>query len=272
MCITESPQGVLTNSLSRGGAVLLGETVASFGYKDSSPETRLNYGNARKLAENRRNAEEPEKKIAVSPYSPWYLDASVFQEWLAAFSPGYGISVHIPQTPALDSVINQLGYRHILIMRDPRALFATIVFGGDMPLYFLNADFERLSPSEQLRFLAEGGYAVKADAQVKNFAEVYRSMLAWQEDSDCLIVRYEDLIGDSGRQKQREAILNIAASLNINAVSSVNEIVEELNGPETSWADHLRMDHIDEWKQTIAPHDWEYIMEYCQPLCREAGY
>jgi len=261
--------GVLTNSLPRGGSALLAETVEMLGYRETQKETRLNYRTARKLAGTRRNETDTEKKIGVSPYSPWYLDSSVFRDWLKAVERGQGISVHIPHTPALSPVIKELNYCHVLIMRDPGAVLAALIFADEMPLHFLDADFETLSPAMRLRFMAEGGYAAKADAKVKSFAEVYRSMLAWRNDPDCLTVCYEELAGELGFQKQREAVKSIASHLH---AEFDDDIFEKLNRADSSWAEKFRTGRMEEWKPAVDPESLEYIIAYCRPLCTEAGY
>ncbi len=261
--------GVLTNSLSRGGELLLAETIEMLGYKDTEAQTRLNYKNAKILLNNDRNNMDIENKIVISPYSPWYFKPSVFKKWLKAFPLGQGISVHIPETQVLAPILDELNYRHILIMRDPRALLASILFIDELPLYFLHADFKILTPSQRLKFIAEGGYAKKAQATVVSFAEVYRSMLAWKNSTDCLMVSYEELIGDLGFQIQKQALKNIANYLN---TTFSDDIFEQLNRVDSSWKQHLKIDQLEEWKMIMSLDDLDYLLSYCQPLCHEAGY
>jgi hypothetical protein len=261
--------GVLTNSLSRGGELLLAETVEMLGYKDTKAQTRLNYKNAKILLNNDRNNTNIENKIVISPYSPWYFKPSVFKKWLTAFPSGQGISVHIPQTQVLAPLLEELNYRHILIMRDPRALLASILFIDELPLYFLHADFETLTSNQRLKFIAEGGYAEKAQATVISFAEVYRSMLAWKDSPDCLMVFYEDLVGDLGFQQQKQALTNIADYLN---TSFDNAIFEQLNRENSSWKQHYKANQLKEWENIMGLENLDYIMNYCQLLCHEAGY
>ena len=263
------PLGVLTNSLSQGGELIIAEIVEMLGYKDSVEETRLNYKYAKKVLNNHRNDTEIEKKIAISPYSPWYFETSFFKDWLKTFSQKHGISVHIPQTPALSPLLKEMNYRHILIMRDPRILLIDIIFTGQMPLHFLNADFDSLSLPQRLKFIMEGGYASKAGANVKSFSEVYRSMLDWQNDPECLLVCYEELSGDLGSKKQQKAVINIATYLNM---PFNHDILKKLNRPDSSWATRLKINQVDEWNTLIDSESFKYIIEYCQSLCGEAGY
>ncbi len=266
---TNAFTGVLTNSLSRGGELLLAETIEMLGYQDTEAHTRLNYKNARIRLNNNRNDTDIGNKIVISPYSPWYFKPSVFKKWLTAFPSRQGISVHIPQTQVLAPILEELNYRHILIMRDPRALLASILFIDELPLYFLHSDFETLTPSQRLRFIAEGGYAEKAQATVVSFAKVYRSMLAWKNSEDCLMVSYEALVGDLGFQQQKQALTNIADYLE---TSFDEAIFEQLNRDNASWKAHLKVNQLKEWEDIMGLENLNYIMDYCQPLCYEAGY
>ncbi len=64
--------------------------------------------------------------------------------------------------------------------------------------HYLERDFRLMDQNQRLEIILEGGYAPEAGVEIKSFAEVYRSMLAWRNDSDSLVIHFEDLVGQKG--------------------------------------------------------------------------
>jgi hypothetical protein len=136
----------------------------------------------------------------------------MFQQWLEAVPTGHYISGHLPYSAALDPMLQALNYRHILIWRDPQAILAELVFGGEIMPRFLKADLEPLSLAERVEFFLTGGYAPNLGVHITTFVEICRAMLAWEQDSTCFIVHVEDLIN---MDKQEAVIANLANFLEI---------------------------------------------------------
>ena len=115
--------------------------------------------------------------------------------------------------------------------------------------HFLEDDFKLMSPLERLNFILAGGYATQAGVEIKSFADVYRSMIAWQNEPNCLFVRFEDLIGAKGGgsdEKQRDTIKRIASYLGIPcAHRNIDDKIKAIYDPS---ARTFRSGKIDGWK------------------------
>ena len=120
--------------------------------------------------------------------------------------------------------------------------------------------------------LNKGGYAEKAGLKIYSFAHIYRSILAWDKDPNCLLVRFEDLIGEQGggnSQKQAETLKNLADHLNISWNNAIARQTKNVYDPNTRT---FRVGNIHSWKNALDAEDLRRLTEYCEPLCQEAGY
>ena len=129
---------VLINSMPNSGTNLLARVVRLLGYS-LLPETlgplsklaaRLGCGTpASLISENaRRNLRRrltagrgPEgQRIEIGVTRPVPVASSIVRGWLRSVPPGCAITGHVPWSDALDAMLPDLGYRHLLIVRDPR--------------------------------------------------------------------------------------------------------------------------------------------------------
>lgn len=272
---------LLINSLPKSGTHLLAKAVEILGYKEHFVEGETKeiplFFNYREVKNKSKNQVYSDEKISIGALTTCYVNSEIFRHWLSQISPRQYILGHIPWTPRLTPILTDLDYQHIFIIRDPRAVVISsipfVLDTGKMPAkHFLEDDFKLMSPTQRLNFILEGGYAEKAGVEIKNFAEVYRSMLAWGQETDCLFVRFEDLVGEKGGgsfQKQEEVMKKICSYLQIDFDHRIASRLNEIYNPE---ARTFRMGKIEGWKSSMNPEDIEKLNAYCQPLCQEAGY
>lgn len=284
--MTPSRPRVLVNSLPKSGTHLLAQAVDLLGFPEhpdaqygGGPPTDLppflNYREVREaLAGQGQSTIPPETEtIRVGSLTPCPVPVSSLRTWLGALPAGHFILGHVLHSPALGPLLAELDYRQVFILRDPRAvvasLLAFILDTGRMPRrHFLEADLRALAPGERLNFILAGGYAPRAGVQVVGFAAVYRAALEWRE-SDCLWLRYEDLVGERGggsREAQRQAMERLAGHL---GVAMDEAQLSELYNPA---ARTFRTGSIDGWRQALASAERDRLEAVCAPLCAEAGY
>jgi len=282
---------ILINSLPKSGTHLLTKTVEIFGYKEYS----TNRGNIKKAFDsigfstpkyfNYRQAKDSIKKqsnlaaeIAIGAFTPYFVNQPTMQYWLNTIPYGQYIQGHIPFIPILTPIITELNYLHLIIIRDPRAVVASLIpfiltaKSSGMGTHFLYEDFKSMSATQRLHFILAGGYAPKAKVEVNGFLAVYRSMLAWDNKPNCLLVRFEDLVGKQGggdTDKQENVVKNIALFLGIKYDANIAAKVSQIYNPS---ARTFRIGKIASWKNSMDEESIEYLIEYCEPLCHEAGY
>ena len=217
-----SQKRVLINSPASGCPHLLAKAIEIWGYEDyatsdnyvaGTPKS-FNYKQSKNGLEQIQTSASSQKsneKIGLGGLSPYSVDSSIVKYWLDRVANGQYILGHIPRSPALTKVLAELDYIHFLVMSFPQSLVVSmlsfILDEKRVVKHFLQDDFKLMSPKERLSFILDGGYASQAGVEVQSFGEIYRSMLAWNQEPSCFLVSLEDLISQPGgatleKQKQ----------------------------------------------------------------------
>jgi len=265
---------VLANSLPCGGPFLLASILDALGRERYTGREALpaafNFKDTKNALQKRQIPPE-DATIGVSPFVPWHVDAVTLHEWLSGVDQGQYMIGHLPWSSEVTLPFSDLDYRHLVILRDPRALLLALLFGEAVMPRFLRPDFASLSQLEQFWFMWNGGYLPHADVTLKSFAEIYRSMVAWKKDPTCLVVRFEDLVGIDGggtAARQKKTVEHIMAYLNCPS-DDVAKIVASIHDP-TAYT--YRIDQMEAWASKVDKMIIELVMKHCHPLYEEAGY
>ncbi len=277
---------ILVNSLPKSGTHLLAKAVEQCGYTEHFDPDNLNdparitplFFNYKEVKNglaqlSAREMVATEKAVCVGTLTPIYVAPNVFRQWLDGMRHGKYVLGHLGRTPALTNLLHELDYKHLFIIRDPRAvltsLLSFILDTRGMPKpHFLENDFRQLSQDERLAFLLNGGYAPLAGVAVRGFADVYRSMLAWRDAPSCLFVKFEELVGVQGggdEQLQREAIGRIRGYLGADNSTSLDSLYDPSSRT-------FRKGNIHSWRNAHDAQTLDTLTVYCASLCSEAGY
>ena len=282
---------VLVNSLPKSGTHLLAKAIQIFGYREyftsenyvnNTPKFLGSYEILRVLNnQNIPDNQTEEEVLNIGIIFPNLIPKSKLEYWLECPSKSQYINGHIPYNTELNKVLNNLNYHHVCIIRDPRAVMvsrlkfilnsesAKDILPQGIPL---KADLEPMSTTERINFLLEGGYGKRSGITIYSFDQIYRSVLAWGKDPNCLLVKFEDLIGEQGggsRQKQAQTLQDLAAHLSIPWDEEIARQTTNVYDPKTRT---FRVGNIHSWKNALEPEDLAQLTEYCEPLCLEAGY
>ncbi|MCH2049457.1 MAG: sulfotransferase domain-containing protein, partial [Trichodesmium sp. ALOHA_ZT_67] len=285
---------VLINSLPKSGTHLLAQAIEIFGYQehfigkvDLEDEWQLEtprflaYQWVKKVLNKEQTnyqTEDSQGKIGIgAAVTDFYVETSALKHWLNLIQPGKYILGHIPHTPLLNPLLADLNSHHCLIIRDPRDVFVSnfnfILDTRKMGCKsLLRDDFVDKSETERFNFLLQGGYAKERRVQIRSFAERYRGMLAWRDEPGCLLLRFEDLVGEAGGgsyEKQLETVKKIALHLGVSFDNHISSKLEEIYNPNSRT---FRTGKIGGWKNSLDQGHLERLIEYCQPLCEEGGY
>ncbi|MCB0063658.1 MAG: hypothetical protein KDE19_16155 [Caldilineaceae bacterium] len=289
-------QKIFVNSLPKSGTHLLAKAVELFGYREHFDPEKLDdperitplFFNYREV-QNAIAAYEASKQpggataentaetdaIYVGTVTPVYATADHFRHWFSAMDAGRYVLGHVGYSPALSQMLAESGVRHLFIIRDPRAVVASLLSfildtrGMPRP-HFLQADFEVMTPKQRLDLLLEGGYAPKAAVDVVPFAEVYRTMVGWQADPSCLVVRFEELVGPQGGgtvEQQLAVGAQISAHLGVSFSEPIAARFGEIYSPKSRT---FREGRIDGWQDELDAEAVARVQQYCQPLLQSA--
>lgn len=283
--MTAAAHRILVNSLPKSGTHLLAKAVEVFGYREHFADSGgldapsrvtpifLNYREVRDALarDNRTPCRTGEATVEIGSLTPIAVDAATLERWLGAVAEGCYLMGHLPWSESVSPLLARIGYRHLFIIRDPRAVAVSlldfILDTRGMPRpHFLQEDFREMSPGRRLEFLLAGGQARRAGVETQGLSSIYREMWAWHDDPDCLVVRYEDLVGVEGggsEERQRAAMARIAAYL--------GQPARQANLYDSK-SRTFRQGRIDGWKEALDPESLERLTDYCAPLCRMAGY
>ncbi len=283
--INRKAERILVNSLPKSGTHLLTNAVELFGYRDfaktpKKPEwntpVNFDYGEVKKVLDETalNNVQEA---INIGSLSPLHVSPSIFRQWLKPVLSKEYIVGHISYSPSLSPLLADLNYHHLFIIRDPRAVLPSLLSfilnpQGIPKKHFLEADLKPMSSEQRLNFILEGGYAPKAAVTVKSFAHVYRDVLNWQQEPNCLAIHFEDLIGEQGggsKKKQQQTVKNIADYLG-HAFNTT--ILSKLDQIYSASSPTFRIGQVDSWKSSMTPEIIERLTAYCKPLWQAAGY
>lgn len=290
--IMMNEQKIFINSLPKSGTHLLIKAVELLGYREHFDPANLddperitplffNYREVKeaiaKIAAKVPNGaasnyyEKRENAICVGTLTPVYATAAHFRHWLSAMAANCYVMGHVGYSPVLSQLLAEMGVRHLFIIRDPQAvivsLLAFILDTRGMPRpHFLQADFEAMSPRQRLDLLLEGGYAPKAAVDVLPFAEIYRTMLRWDTDPNCLIVHFEDLVGPQGGgtvARQQAVGAQIAAHLDVPFTAAIAARFGEVYSSKSRT---FREGQITGWQEELDAASVARVQQYCQPL------
>jgi hypothetical protein len=204
------------------------------------------------------------------------LDAARLRRYLRRCPNGMFATSHSPWHPALRAALAELGYRQVLLLRDPRDQVVSYVF------YVVGSSFHhhhRLL-AEDCRTMEERLLRVIRGIEperwpLPDIASYYDGFLAWADDGTVptLVTRYETLIGSRGGgdgEAQVSEVRRIAAfldrPLDDAAARSVAERMVSSASPT------FRSGRSSEWREHFTPAVTAAFDEVAGDLLDRLGY
>jgi hypothetical protein len=280
---------VLANSLPRGGPFLLATALDLLGYRrfagTADTPRALNYQDAKNALAKEPPVADPSTEftlrneglrasnsttIGVSPFAPLSASPATVRRWLTQVTIGEYIMGHMPWSAPLQDILTDLNYRHVVIVRDPRALLLALVFHAEVMPRFLATDFAPMSPLHQVEKMWNGGTLEQAGLTLQPFATVYRSLLAWRDLPNTILIRFEDLVpqqfGGSIAQ-QNQVLAQLAEFLNqdIALPTQDNQITD-------ATANTFSLSQRATWANQVGAQAVGYVEQQCASLAQDAGY
>ena len=161
---------------------------------------------------------------------------------------GFYQLAHLPSDDNLLSSLRSSDIKTIFIIRDPRDVIISKF------KYVLNLDITHKS-HKYIKSLSNDHERIKACIVGKKdilspVNEVYNRYENWFDHQNCLIVRFEELVGDRGGSNdelQYKTLQKMATFLNVNMSSlELQKVAEKMKNPNTAT---FRSGKIGGWKQ-----------------------
>ena len=254
---------VIINSIPKSGTHLLERALSLMGVSTQVPlfvssATAGNYPPG------------DDETVLVGVGMPVCVSARLLHQALAGLAPGQVVTGHVPYSPPLDKLLRELGFRMILIVRDPRDVAVSLAHHIAREMgHRLHASFAKLSPQERI-LRAITGVRGDGDEQLEDISRRYHAVLPWLSSDLCLLVRFEDLVGQKGGgsdERQRSVLLEIASALGINQ-PDLPLIQGQLFGHGATFRQGL----IGQWPRQFTEVHQEAFARVAGGLLRELGY
>jgi hypothetical protein len=206
-----------------------------------------------------------EESITVGAISPVLLQERLLRRWLSRLPQRLQFLGHVPYSPAMAELLRELGYRHVVIVRDPRDVLVSLLHYLLHPAHELSGDLLSLAPEQRLSLLVDGGVAPLSGRKIRGVGGAMRSMLEWSRSPDALVVRFEDLVGPQGggsEELQRRAMLSICCHLG--ATPDASALQRLCAGLYSQESPTFRKGRIGGWQDELA--------EECRDLVERSEY
>lgn len=151
--------------------------------------------------------------------SPQLVNLAAVKVSMARIKPAcYGLG-HIPFDERILEVIRHRGIKPILVIRDPRDVAISSVHHAlRRERHFLHETLSRLpTRKKQIEAVIAGGVTERG-VRFSGIAEQIDLIEGWFDQSDVLVVRFEDLIGEKGDgdpERQTATIMEIGEFIGI---------------------------------------------------------
>lgn len=147
----------------------------------------------------------PDKHWNLQLYNP-DVDPAVDEKRLGKFlgrcPQGMFVTAHAGSHPVLRRLLQELRFKHILLLRDPRDIVVSYAFYVKRePLHDHHRYYTETLKSDEERLMASirgFGRSAAVDTPLLSVEEIFAGFIPWLDDPSTLVVRFEDLIGSRG--------------------------------------------------------------------------
>jgi len=227
----------MANALPKSGTNLLQKLFELLGYKYDKLgiAESLILGKHYLLRQLIRGAKFEKNSLYIGFYAPVPVSARWLNWRLTRVKPGNYISGHCNYSERLDFILKKNNVKVIHIIRDPRdVLVSHAHFFAQKKDYFLYPILSNLSFEERIRITLKGGYFEKYKLYINSFRSALENLLLWKKSDNCLIVKFEDLIGEKGggtKEKQFKTIKDILLFIErIDLINNIENVAIRLYG------------------------------------------
>ena len=204
------------------------------------------------------------------------LDWARLRKALEGVNKGQYATGHFPYAAGLPELLDELGYRSLLMLRDPRDVVVSAHhYVAKMESHDLHRRFTEAyrTPDERMMATITGFTADEYGRGQESIGARLERYVPWLSTPGVLIVRFEDLIGEAGggtRAAQERAVADVAAhvgrSLDPAAAAAVARAV---------WSDKsstFREGRVGGWREHLTPAHVEAFKEVAGRQLVELGY
>ena len=269
----EMPGGVeqcpplIVNSVPKSGTHLLGKLVNLLGIKET--RVRLN----RKLGTLALNTDPTTHCVPVGGVWPSLVPIEFLGDTLMRVQSGQFIQGHLPWSERVAQLVDGLGLRMVLILRDPHAVAVSQVQWMLERDYDPSREYISTLPEDERLKRVITGYSVKPKGPVAvSLRKRYEHMLPWMDHPAVYTTRFEWLAGPEaggGRKVQFRELRNIATHIGILVADDrLESIAGELFGGTMTF----KGGRIDRWKSCFNEENKKLLRSEMGDILEQLGY
>ena len=190
------------------------------------------------------------------------MSLSEVKDILRRLRRGEYLYAHLFYTPEYQRFMEEFSVKHVLIVRDPRDVVVSHAFYvSRQPLVRLYQLYKSLESTRERILTSIRGVPddfIEGQYGLDSIGERYRKYVPWLDDPQCLVVKFEDLIGSHGKgndKNQLQAIQAVISHLGLKVRGKglrllINNLYD-VNSPTFrkgqigSWQDFLDADMLD---------------------------
>lgn len=177
------------------------------------------------------------------------------------------ISTHMPFSALDRDLLADLHFKHVLLLRDPRALAVSQYFHAiKRPTNRLHQSLSSTTKEQALWKLINGfEFNYLGRSYVQPPLDKYFSSFCRWLDTGAHLIKFEDIVGSRGGgcdQRQFNAVVGLASYLGLEITDEYAEMVGRQSFSEK--ANTYRTGHISEWKRHITQLQSKEICRRCE--------
>lgn len=185
--LVAEPPKVLANSMPKAGTHLLTQLLGGV--------DRLWFSGLHVIDKNFRN----DGDLTADDEGP--IDPEAFAKRMRTIRNGQFVTAHLTAQPAAIAVLDELGFRRILMIRDPRDIAVSMAFylSTNQRLHTYERFAVRMTtPEQRLMATITGLPREGQDRSILSIGDRLRRYRPWLDDPQTCVVRFEELVGAKG--------------------------------------------------------------------------
>ncbi|NPA52253.1 MAG: sulfotransferase domain-containing protein [Aquificae bacterium] len=265
----------MANALPKSGTNLLQKLFELMGYKYDrlGIAESLILGKIYPMRQLIRGAKFDKNPLHIGFYSPVAVSSRWLLRRIKRVKRGGYISGHANYSERLNYILEKYKVKVVHIIRDPRdVLVSHAHFFAKKKDYFLYPLFSNLSFEDRIKITLNGGFYEEIGLHLNSFSYALENVLMWKKSNNCLIVKFEDLIGEKGggsKEKQMETIESILIFLKRkDLLNEIEELADKLYGGTHTF----RKGKKETWKEELSTKLKKEIHDSIGNLIIELGY
>ncbi len=260
------PPRILLNGPSKSGTHLLSDCLALL------PKTMYS-GRHFALAEFAR-PQRPVIDDGAEPARPMSLDERSMERFLRRCPQGMFVTAHARHHPQLSVLLADLGYRQLLLLRDPRDIVMSFTrYVVSRPKHHRHQYYTQALSSDGERIMATITGVPSLSPPLQPMHTTVAGYLPWGAEPSTLVCKFEDLVGPLGEgsaETQVATVLEISQFLRRPIpLERAREVAEKMYSKASLT---YRKGAIGDWRRHFSPAHRDAFKARAQATLVQLGY